>query len=329
MAHGRAPGPWVRPVIARIGGAAAPTIEAMDTADLSPSPSPSSGAEHAHVLTLACANRKGIVHAVTGALLGVEADITESQQYDSPDTGDFFMRVEFVSPAARAEVARALEPVREDFGMRLGLWDAGHRMRTLVMCSKDGHTLNDLLFQQRAGTLPVEIPVVVSNHLELQPLASFYGVPFIHVPVSGASSGRGSKEDAEARLRDLMAQFDIELVVLARYMQILSDELCRDLEGMAINIHHSFLPSFKGARPYHQAHERGVKLIGATAHYVTADLDEGPIIAQSVQPVTHAQTAADFVARGRDVEGSTLVQAVRWHAQHRVLVDGRRTVVFS
>ena len=156
----------------------------MDTAALSPSPSPASGAEHARVLTLACTNRKGIVHAVTGALLGVEADITESQQYDSPDTGDFFMRVEFVTPATREDIEQALAPVREEFGMRMGLWDAAHRMRTLVMCSKDGHTLNDLLFQQRAGTLPIEIPVVVSNHLELQSLASFYGVPFIHVPVS-------------------------------------------------------------------------------------------------------------------------------------------------
>ena len=222
----------------------------MDTAALSPSPSPASGAEHARVLTLACTNRKGIVHAVTGALLGVEADITESQQYDSPDTGDFFMRVEFVTPATREDIEQALAPVREEFGMRMGLWDAAQRMRTLVMCSKDGHTLNDLLFQQRAGTLPIEIPVVVSNHLDLQPLASFYGVPFIHVPVSKDPSSRDSKEAAEDRLRDLIAQFDIELVVLARYMQILSDELCRDLAGMAINIHHSFLPSFKGARPY-------------------------------------------------------------------------------
>ena len=172
------------------------------------------------------------------------------------------------------------------------------------------------------------MPVVVSNHLDLQPLASFYEVPFIHVPLSKDPASRNTKAAAEERLRELIREYGIDLVVLARYMQILSDELCRDLEGMAINIHHSFLPSFKGARPYHQAHERGVKLIGATAHYVTADLDEGPIIAQSVQPVTHAQTAADFVARGRDVEGSTLAQAVRWHAQHRVLTDGRRTVVF-
>lgn len=288
---------------------------------------PSALAEGEFVLTLSCANTRGIVHAVSGALLQVHADITESQQYDSPDTGTFFMRVEFRTPADRTAVDAALAPVGERFDMHLQLWSAALRTRTLVMCSKDGHTLNDLLFQQRTGTLPVEIPVVVSNHLDLQPLASFYGVPFIHIPVS--TTGTQTKAAAEARLRELIDEFDIDLVVLARYMQILSDELCADLEGRAINIHHSFLPSFKGAKPYHQAHERGVKLIGATAHYVTADLDEGPIIAQSVQPVTHAQTAADFVSRGRDVEGDTLVQAVRWHAQHRVLLDGRRTVVFG
>ena len=285
--------------------------------------------ENPFVLTVACPDRKGIVHAVSGALLGAGADIAESQQYGSPDSGDFFLRVQFTTPEARSAVEAALAPVRAEFGMRAQLWDAGRRMRTLVMCSKDGHTLNDLLFQQRAGSLPIEVPVVVSNHLDLQPLAAFYGVPFVHVPISTDPASRGTKAAAEARLRELIREHDIDLVVLARYMQILSDELCRDLEGMAINIHHSFLPSFKGARPYHQAHERGVKIIGATAHYVTADLDEGPIIAQSVQPVTHAQTAEDFVERGRDVEGSTLVQAVRWHAEHRVLVDGRRTVVFA
>lgn len=287
----------------------------------------STSAEHRFVLTLSCANTRGIVHAVSGALLGVDADIAESQQYDSPDTGTFFMRVEFHTPADRAAVEAALAPVSDRFGMHLQLWDAAVRTRALIMCSKDGHTLNDLLFQQRAGTLPIEVPLVVSNHLDLQPLASFYGVPFIHIPVS--RTGTWTKAAAEARLRELIAEYDVDLVVLARYMQILSDELCADLQGRAINIHHSFLPSFKGARPYHQAHERGVKLIGATAHYVTADLDEGPIIAQSVQPVTHAQTAADFVARGRDVEGDTLVTAVRWHAEHRVLLDGRRTVVFG
>lgn len=284
--------------------------------------------EQGLVLTLSCPNRKGIVHAVTGALLEVDADITESQQFDSPDTGTFFMRVEFHSPTAVQEVRAALEPVREQFGMDLGLWEASRRTRTLVMCSKDGRTLNDLLFQQRAGTLPIEIPVIVSNHLDLQSLASFYGVPFVHIPVVKDST-INSKQQAEARLLDLVQQYEIELVVLARYMQVLTDDLCRSLEGRAINIHHSFLPSFKGARPYHQAHDRGVKLIGATAHYVTADLDEGPIIEQEIQRVTHAQTTQDLVIRGREVEGSTLCRAVKWHAEHRVLLDGHRTVVFN
>ncbi|MDO5634424.1 MAG: formyltetrahydrofolate deformylase [Micrococcus sp.] len=282
-----------------------------------------------YVLTLSCPDRKGIVHAVTGALLAVEADIEESQQYGSPDTGTFFLRIGFHSPAALKDVRSALDAPRDEFGVELELWDATTPVRTLVMCSRDGHTLNDLLFQQRAGTLPIEIPVIVSNHLELQSLASFHGVPFIHLPVSADATGSRSKAAAEARLRELVEEYQIDLVVLARYMQILSDELCADLAGRAINIHHSFLPSFKGAKPYHQAHERGVKLIGATAHYVTADLDEGPIIAQGVQPVTHAQSTADFVERGREIEGSTLVKAVRWHAQHRVLLDGKRTVVFA
>ncbi|MDI3330740.1 MAG: formyltetrahydrofolate deformylase [Micrococcus sp.] len=281
------------------------------------------------VLTLSCTNQKGIVHAVSGALLGVDAYITSSQQFDSPDTGSFFMRVEFTTDAALTDVQDALAPIRDRFTMDLNLHEAKTKTRTLVMCSKDGRTLNDLLFQQRAGTLPIDIPVIVSNHLELQPMAYFYGIPFVHVPVTRREDGSDNKAEAEARLLDLVAEHDIELVVLARYMQVLSDDLCRTLGGKAINIHHSFLPSFKGARPYHQAHERGVKLIGATAHYVTPDLDEGPIIAQQVQPVTHAQSARDFVNMGREVEGSTLCRAVRWHAEHRVLLDGNRTVVFD
>ncbi|MGM7669505.1 formyltetrahydrofolate deformylase [Microbacterium sp. A93] len=281
------------------------------------------------VLSLSCTNSKGIVHAVSGALLSIQGDITESKQFDSPDTGTFFMRVEFNTPEDLKAVEAALAPVRDEFSMELGLWEASRKTRTLVMCSKDGRTLNDLLYQQRAGTLAVEIPVIVSNHLELQPMAFFYGIPFIHIPVATNAEGKSNKDEAEAKLLDLVKEYDIELVVLARYMQILSDDLCRKLEGKAINIHHSFLPSFKGARPYHQAHDRGVKLIGATAHYVTADLDEGPIIEQSVQRVTHAQTAREFVIRGREVEGSTLSRAVKWHAEHRVLLDGKRTVVFD
>ena len=279
------------------------------------------------MLTFACPDRRGIVHAVTGALLEQDADIAESQQYGSPDTGMFFLRVEFRSPASAERLEAVLAPLRERFAARASLWPASARTRTLIMCSKDGHTLNDLLFARRAGALPIDVPAIVSNHRDLEPLAAFHEIPFVHVPV--APGDPASKRAAEDRLRQLLLEHEVDLVVLARYMQILSDELCTDLAGRAINIHHSFLPSFKGARPYHQAHERGVKLIGATAHYVTSDLDEGPIIAQEVQPVTHAQTAADFVERGREVEGSTLVRAVRWHAEHRVLLDGRRTVVFA
>jgi formyltetrahydrofolate deformylase len=192
------------------------------------------------------------------------------------------------------------------------------------MCSKDGRTLNDLLFQQRTGTLPIEVPVIVSNHTDLAPMAEFYGIPFVHLPVTSET-----KAEAEAKLLALVEEHEVELVVLARYMQILSDDLCRALEGRAINIHHSFLPSFKGARPYHQAHARGVKIIGATAHYVTADLDEGPIIEQEVIRVDHSKSPEQFVQLGRDVEGRTLSRAVKWHAEHRVLLDGTRTVVFD
>lgn len=304
---------------------ATPSATASTAASQSPAGSPG----NAMVLSLSCTNSKGIVHAVSGALLSVQGDITESKQFDSPDSGTFFMRVEFNTPETLDDVEAALAPVRDQFSMDLGLWEASRKTRTLVMCSKDGRTLNDLLFQQRAGTLAVEIPVIVSNHLELQPMAFFYGIPFIHIPVTKDADGNSNKDEAEAKLLDLVKEYDIELVVLARYMQILSDDLCRKLEGKAINIHHSFLPSFKGAKPYHQAHDRGVKLIGATAHYVTADLDEGPIIEQTVQRVTHAQTAREFVVRGREVEGSTLSRAVKWHAEHRVLLDGKRTVVFD
>ena len=201
---------------------------------------------------------------------------------------------------------------------------AGRKVRTLLMASTSAHCLNDLLFLQRSGTLPIEIPAIVSNHKDLAGLAEFYGIPFHYIPVT-----RDTKARAEDELRALMAEHDIELTVLARYMQILSDELCTELTGKAINIHHSFLPSFKGAKPYHQAHARGVKLIGATAHYVTAALDEGPIIEQEVIRVDHRRTAEQFVQMGRDVEGRTLAQAVQWHAEHRVLLDGNRTVVFN
>jgi formyltetrahydrofolate deformylase len=278
----------------------------------------------AYVVTLSCPDRPGIVHAVAGALLVAGCNIMDSQQYGSPATGNFFMRVEVTTAAPASELRAALEPVAEAFGMQWSLNAVGQKVRTLVMASTSAHCLNDILFQQRSGTLPIEIPAIVSNHQDLAGLAEFYGIPFHYIPVT-----RDTKVQAEDKLRAIIAEHDIELTVLARYMQILSDELCTELTGKAINIHHSFLPSFKGAKPYHQAHARGVKLIGATAHYVTAALDEGPIIEQEVIRVDHARTPEQFVQMGRDVEGRTLVQAVQWHAEHRVLLDGNRTVVFN
>ena len=278
----------------------------------------------AFVVTLSCPDRPGIVHAVAGALLEAGCNIADSQQYGSPSTGNFFMRVESTTTSSQDELAAALRPVAESFGMTWQINPVGQKVRTIILCSKDAHCLNDLLFQQRTGTLPIEVPAIVSNHRDLEELARFYGIPFHHIPVTPET-----KPQAEAELLKLIAEHDVELTVLARYMQVLSNELCTELNGKAINIHHSFLPSFKGAKPYHQAHARGVKIIGATAHYVTADLDEGPIIEQEVIRVDHARTAAQFVQMGRDVEGRTLAQAVQWHAEHRVLLDGTRTVVFN
>lgn len=276
------------------------------------------------ILTLSCDDRPGIVHAVSGALVAADCNITESQQYGSPDSGTFFMRVAFTTLSQRAALTAHLAPVAEAFAMTWELHTEGISARTLIMASKSAHCLNDLLFQQRAGILPIEVPVIVSNHTDLADLAEFYGIPFHHIPVTA-----DGKAEAEDRLLELAAEYEIELVVLARYMQVLSDNLCSRLVGRAINIHHSFLPSFKGARPYHQAHARGVKLIGATAHYVTPALDEGPIIEQEVIRVDHARTAPQLVAMGADVESRTLAQAVKWHAEHRVLLDGTRTVVFN
>lgn len=278
----------------------------------------------AFVVTLSCPDRPGIVHAVAGALLEAGCNIADSQQYGSPSTGNFFMRVEATTASSQDELTAALRPVAETFGMTWQINPVGEKVRTIILCSKDAHCLNDLLFQQRTGTLPIEVPAIVSNHRDLEELAQFYGIPFHHIPVTPET-----KPQAEAELLKLIAEHDVELTVLARYMQVLSNELCTELNGKAINIHHSFLPSFKGAKPYHQAHARGVKIIGATAHYVTADLDEGPIIEQEVIRVDHARTAAQFVQMGRDVEGRTLAQAVQWHAEHRVLLDGTRTVVFN
>ncbi|ALQ31661.1 formyltetrahydrofolate deformylase [Arthrobacter sp. YC-RL1] len=277
-----------------------------------------------YTVTLSCVDRPGIVHAISGGLLGAGCNITESQQYESPESGTFFMRIEVATEQSLVQVRAALAPIRDEFHMSLRVDDTTARTRTLIMCSKAGHALNDLLFAQRAGTLAIDIPVIVSNHLDLKSMAEFYGVDFVHLPVTPSN-----KSQAEAELLKLVDDYDIELVVLARYMQILSDSLCQRMEGRVINIHHSFLPSFKGAKPYHQAYARGVKLIGATAHYVTSDLDEGPIIDQEVTQVSHARTPEQLVALGRSVEGRTLTRAVQWHAEHRVMLDGQRTIVFS
>jgi formyltetrahydrofolate deformylase len=278
-----------------------------------------------YVLVLSCADRPGIVHAVTTFLMGHGGDIRESQQFGDRQSGRFFMRIDFaVSTPTTAEALRAdFAATAAEFGMDYELWAARSPYRTLIMVSKQLHCLNDLLFRHSTGGLQIEVPAVVSNHADAEPLVKSYGIDFHHIPVSP-----DTKEDAEAQLLELVDGLGIHLVVLARYMQILSDGLCRTLSGRAINIHHSFLPSFKGARPYHAAFDRGVKLIGATAHYVTADLDEGPIIEQDVIRVDHTHTPGQLVAAGRDVEAAVLSRAVSWHSQSRVLLNGNRTVVF-
>ncbi|HMO11286.1 MAG TPA: formyltetrahydrofolate deformylase [Actinotalea sp.] len=285
-------------------------------------PTPPTAATHL-VLTLSCPDRPGIVRAVAGLLADHGGNITESQQFGDPLSGLFFMRVQVEIAAAEPALRTALERLAEEFSMTWALDTVGRRMRTLVMVSTAAHCLHDLLFRRESESLPIDIVAVVSNHTALAGLAGFYGIEFHHVPVTAAT-----KADAEAELLRLVRELDVELVVLARYMQVLSDDLCTTLAGRAINIHHSFLPSFKGARPYAQAHDRGVKLIGATAHYVTAALDEGPIIEQDVERVDHTRTVADLVALGQDVERRALARAVRWHAEHRVLLDGHRTIVF-
>lgn len=286
------------------------------------------------VLTLSCRDTKGIVHAVSGLLFQAGCNIIDSQQFGdvlaSDATGLFFLRVHFEAPPHLADTTK-LDPLfthlREQFGMTAQLHSLARKPRLLLMVSKHGHCLNDLLFRWRSGQLDVEIPAIVSNHPDYADLAASYGIPFHHLPLA-TGSGAEAKRAQEQQVEALVDKEQIDLVVLARYMQILSTEFCQFLRGRAINIHHSFLPSFKGAKPYYQAHERGVKLIGATAHYVTAELDEGPIIEQDVERVDHTLSPEDFTAVGRDVECVVLARAVRWHVEHRVLLNGRKTVVF-
>jgi formyltetrahydrofolate deformylase len=280
------------------------------------------------VLVLSCEDAPGIVHAVSGLLLQERCTIVESHQFDSPTSGMFYMRVEFAhvdgAPLDLAHLSSTFEETARKFGMEWRMVDTAQRQRTLIMVSRYAHCLNDLLFRNSIGELHLDVVAVVSNHPDLADTAAFYGVPFRHIPVT-----RETKPEAEAALLDMVREERIDLVVLARYMQILSDGLCRELAGRAINIHHSMLPSFKGARPYHQAHARGVKFIGATAHYVTADLDEGPIIEQEMLRVDHTVTPEELAARGREAETRALAHAVRWHTENRVLIRGNRTVVFE
>jgi formyltetrahydrofolate deformylase len=282
-----------------------------------------------HVLTLSCEDTIGIVHAVSGFLVEQDCTIVDSAQFGDADTKRFFMRVAFArmqpgGDAAPVEALRAaFAPIALRFGMTFEIRDSAVKPRVAIMVSRHGHCLNDLLFRYGSGDLPVAIAAIVSNHRDFYQLAASYDIPFHHIPVTPET-----QDDAGTRLLDIIARDRIDLLVLARYMRILSPNVCAAMAGRAINIHHSFLPSFKGASPYAQAYARGVKLIGATAHYVTGDLDEGPIIEQDVARVDHAATPADLVAIGRDIECMVLAKAVKFHVSQRVLLNGPRTVVF-
>ncbi|KQZ30332.1 formyltetrahydrofolate deformylase [Duganella sp. Root1480D1] len=284
-----------------------------------------------YILTLSCHDQRGIVHRVSGFLAEHGCNIIDSAQFGDAETQRFFMRVHF----AREDAAFSDAVLREDFakvaasmGMEWALHDAHAKPRVMLMVSKIGHCLNDLLFRYKSGLLPVEIPAIVSNHMDFYQLAASYNIPFHHLPLA-TGAPESAKLAQEARIVELMETHNVDLVVLARYMQILSPSMCERLKGKAINIHHSFLPSFKGAKPYAQAHKRGVKLIGATAHFVTGDLDEGPIIEQDVERVDHAMDSDALTAIGRDVECVVLARAVKWFVEHRILLNGDRTVIFK
>lgn len=282
------------------------------------------------ILTLSCRDTRGIVHSVSGLLYQAGCNIMDSQQFGDPDTGLFFMRVHFSAPAHLDSADRLellFEDVRTRFAMNASFYDVHHRPGVLIAVSQHGHCLNDLLYRWKAEQIRMNVVGVVSNHTTFSDLVRSYGLPFHHLPLPPGAAPE-AKQQQEGAIRQVLADTGAELVVLARYMQILSPEFCEHLAGRAINIHHSFLPSFKGARPYAQAYARGVKLIGATAHYVTADLDEGPIIEQDVERVDHSLDVADLTAVGQDVESAVLARAVRWHVEHRVLRNGHKTVVF-
>nr|WP_319250322.1 formyltetrahydrofolate deformylase [uncultured Celeribacter sp.] len=278
-----------------------------------------------HVLTVTCESQRGIVAAISGKLAELGCNITDSAQFDDPGTGQFFMRVSFASEIGltRDEVMQGFQPVAEALSAQWAVHDEAKKMKVVIMVSRFGHCLNDLLYRWRIGALPIDIVAVISNHMDYQKLVVNHDIPFYHVRVTKAN-----KPEAEAEIMGIVEEAGADLIVLARYMQILSDDMCQKMSGRIINIHHSFLPSFKGANPYKQAFERGVKLIGATAHYVTADLDEGPIIEQDTIRVTHAQSPEDYVSLGRDVESQVLSRAIHAHIHHRVFINGNKTVVF-
>lgn len=277
-----------------------------------------------YILTLRCRNRRGIVAAIAARIASHGGDITEAHQFDDPETGMFFMRVAFTMDDAEQDFRTAIAEEEKLFGLDLTLRAAGLKRKVLLMVSKFDHCLGDLLYRMRIGELNMEVVGIVGNHpREALNLTLMEGVPYHHLPIT-----RETKQQQEAQVRAIIEETGAELIVLARYMQVLSDEFTAYLSGRCINIHHSFLPGFKGAKPYHQAHERGVKMIGATAHYVTGDLDEGPIICQDVESVSHADTPDNLVRKGRDIERRVLARAVAWHLEDRVLLNKRKTVVF-
>lgn len=279
-----------------------------------------------HILTLSCPDKPGIVHAVTGIFAAHQHNILDLQQFSDPVSERFFMRVHF-GPTPTESTDHLLPPFSEladHYKMDYDIRPVARKVRVLIMVSKIGHCLNDLLFRAKAGKLRVEVPVIVSNHTDYRALAESYGIEFHHLPVT-----KETKAQQEEQVLELVKKHDVELVVLARYMQVLSPTLCEAMSGRIINIHHSFLPSFKGAKPYHQAYDRGVKIIGATAHFVTADLDEGPIIEQRVARVDHSMDPKELVEEGSNVESQVLAAAVRWYAERRLFLNGHKTVVFN
>ena len=281
--------------------------------------------KNTYILTLSCPDKSGIVHAVSGLLLEHGANIEEAAQFNDAQTGLFFMRVQFATQEAiQGDIQAAISALAGSWSMTFDLHPAAQKMPIVIMVSQQGHCLNDLLFRWKSGLLPVDIKAIISNHRDFYQLAANYNVPFHHIKVTA-----DTKAAAEAKQLEIIQSEGAELVILARYMQVLSNDMCKALNGRAINIHHSFLPSFKGAKPYFQAHDRGVKLIGATAHYVTADLDEGPIIEQDVARVDHSLTVDDLTAQGRDTESQVLARAVKWHSERRVLISGHKTVIFK